>query len=230
MSKARRTLACWQRAQDRRRTELRAAARALPSAEALLAIPRQRLDACAERLPRALRANAQLHHTQFSRVAGRLAPQLLRREVERRRERFNAATLRLATARKVYRDTRVTQIARQRERVTTFWGRSTRALENLLANRSARTERAGQLLAALSYRGVLSRGFALIRDGDGQPLRAAAAVQPGMALDIEFADGRVGATADGAGKGPAPAQPTATPAKARRRGGGGSGNQGSLFG
>ncbi len=45
MSKARRALACWQRAQDHRRTELRAAARALPSAEELLAIPRQRLDA-----------------------------------------------------------------------------------------------------------------------------------------------------------------------------------------
>src|SRR5881275_3179503 len=45
MSKARRALACWQRAQDHRRTELRAAARALPNAEELLAIPRQRLDA-----------------------------------------------------------------------------------------------------------------------------------------------------------------------------------------
>src|SRR3984885_472215 len=82
MSKARRALACWQRAQDHRRTELRAAARALPNAEELLAIPRQRLDACAERLPRALRANAQIHHTQYSRIAGRLAPQLLRGNVE----------------------------------------------------------------------------------------------------------------------------------------------------
>src|ERR1041385_4597393 len=49
---ARRALACWSRAQDHRRTELRAAARALPDAEELLATPRQRLDACAERLPR----------------------------------------------------------------------------------------------------------------------------------------------------------------------------------
>src|SRR5438477_6897645 len=95
MSKARRALACWQRAQDHRRTELRAAARALPNAEELLAIPRQRLDGCAERLPRALRANAQIHHTQFSRIAGRLAPPLLRTNVERRRERYGALTLRL---------------------------------------------------------------------------------------------------------------------------------------
>ena len=98
MSKARRALACWQRAQDHRRTELRAAARALPNAEELLAIPRQRLDACAERLPRALRANAQIHHTQYSRIAGRLAPQLLRSNVERRRLRLDACTHRLGTA------------------------------------------------------------------------------------------------------------------------------------
>jgi exodeoxyribonuclease VII large subunit len=50
----------------------------------------------------------------------------------------------------------------------------------------------------LSYHGVLARGFALVRAEDGRPLRAAAAVSPGLRLDIEFADGRVGATADGA--------------------------------
>src|SRR6185312_1570910 len=66
MSKARRALSCWQRGQEHRRTELRAAVRALPAAEELLAVPRQRLDSCAERLPRALRANAQIHHTQYS--------------------------------------------------------------------------------------------------------------------------------------------------------------------
>src|SRR5471030_2192435 len=107
MSKARRALACWQRAQDHRRTELRAASRALPNAEELLSIPRQRLDACAERLPRALRANAQIHQTQFSRIAGRLAPQLLRTNVERRRVRLDACTHRLGTALKTYRETQL---------------------------------------------------------------------------------------------------------------------------
>src|SRR3954465_12807468 len=66
----RRSLACWTRAQDHRPPEFRSAPLALPSAEALLAIPRQRLDACADRLPRALRANAQVHHTMFSRISG----------------------------------------------------------------------------------------------------------------------------------------------------------------
>ena len=86
---------------------------------------------------------------------------------------------------------------------------------------------AGQLLAAFSYHGVLARGFALVRDGEGHPLRSAAAVTGRMRLDIEFSDGRVGATADGEGA-PPPA-PKAKPAP-KPRGGSGPGGQGSLFG
>src|SRR5450631_4049267 len=70
-SLARRTLSSWARGQDNRRTELRAATRALPSADMLLALPRQRLDGAADRLPRALVANAQVHHTAYSRIASR---------------------------------------------------------------------------------------------------------------------------------------------------------------
>jgi exodeoxyribonuclease VII large subunit len=72
---------------------------------------------------------------------------------------------------------------------------------------------------------VLARGFALVRDGDGRPLRTAAAVGSGTRLDIEFSDGRIGATADGESSAPLPAK-----SKSRTRGGGGSGGQGSLFG
>src|SRR5207253_4441906 len=77
-SLVRRSLASWQRSQQARHTEFRAAARALPTADDLFALPRQRLDHAITRLPRALIANAQIHHTQFSRITGRLGPQLLR--------------------------------------------------------------------------------------------------------------------------------------------------------
>jgi exodeoxyribonuclease VII large subunit len=43
---------------------------------------------------------------------------------------------------------------------------------------------------------VLARGFALVRDEQGHAVRAAANVGPGARLDLEFADGRVAATAD----------------------------------
>jgi exodeoxyribonuclease VII large subunit len=54
----------------------------------------------------------------------------------------------------------------------------------------------GQLLSALSYRGVLARGFALVRDETGQTLRSASSVGSGARVTLEFTDGRVNATAD----------------------------------
>src|SRR5690349_8865965 len=90
-----RRLACWQRGISQRRKELNLLSRALPAAEDVLAGPRQRLDACAERLPRALLANAQIHHTQYSRCASRLTSQLIRGLVARRRDRFDALSHRL---------------------------------------------------------------------------------------------------------------------------------------
>jgi exodeoxyribonuclease VII large subunit len=191
-----RKFACWRRNIDRHRKELYLLSRALPALDDLLAIPRQRLDACAHRLPRALRANAQIHHTHLTRVASRLSPRLLSHRIERCKEQTAAFGDRAQRALRIFRDRRV-----------------------------QRLRSAGQLLAAYSYRGVLARGFALVRDSDGHPLRSSTAVGAGMRLDIEFADGRVGATADGDRAAPPPAK-----AKARGRGGEGSGGQGSLFG
>jgi exodeoxyribonuclease VII large subunit len=191
-----RKFACWRRNIDRSRKELRLLARALPALDDLLAVPRQRLDACAGRLPRALRANAQIHHTQLTRAASRLSPRLLSHRIDRCREQTAAFGDRARRAFRIFRDRRV-----------------------------ERLRSAGQLLAAYSYRGVLARGFALVRDGDGRPLRTAAVVGSGSRLDIEFSDGRVGATADGERS-----VVVAAKSKPRARGGEGSGGQGSLFG
>ena len=231
-----RRLACWQRGLEQRRKELSLLSRALP--KDILAQPRQQLDGLAERLPRALIANAQIHHRQYSSVASRLAPQLLRTNIERRRERYDSLNRRLSSGLAANAQAHQVRIERARERVVSFGERSKRATRALLVQRGARLERATQLLNAFSYREVLKRGFALVRDGDGNPLRAAAGVSSGMRLAIEFADGRVGAVADDAGAAPpasaAPASsasPVAPKPKPRaRRGGEGSGGQGSLFG
>ena len=219
-----RKLACWQRGIEQRRKELGLLARGLP--KDILAGPRQQLDGLAERLPRALRANAQIHHTQYSRVAGRLAPQLLRNQIERRRERYDGLNRRLKTGLIANAQAHRVRLARYRDRVTACRDRARRAVATLISQHKARVERAERLLAAYSYREVLKRGFALVRDGEGRPLRTAAAVASGMKLDIEFADGRVGAVADGDGA------PQSAPAQTRPRrggGGGGGGGQGNLF-
>ncbi len=101
--------------------------------------------------------------------------------------------------------------------------------------RIAAIDRAESLLAALSYHGVLERGFALVRDQHGQPLHNAAHVSSGQRLNIEFADGRVGATADGDGTSAtkpeiAPAKPApAKPASKRTTDFGVKKVQGDLF-
>ncbi len=88
-----RKLACWQRGMERHRRELTMLSRALPKDILRRAAPATRWSrgTSAARL----RANAQVHHTQYSRVAGRLAPQLLLNTIERRRERYGSLNQRL---------------------------------------------------------------------------------------------------------------------------------------
>jgi exodeoxyribonuclease VII large subunit len=80
----------------------------------------------------------------------------------------------------------------------------------------------------------LARGFALVRDASGTPLRAASSINAGLALDIEFADGHIAATATrGSGSPPshtsAKPQPASAPVAPKPKAKPGGGNQGSLF-
>jgi exodeoxyribonuclease VII large subunit len=218
-----RKLACWRRGIERHRKELSLLARALP--KDILAVPRQQLYSLSDRLPRALRANAQLHQTRFSRIGGRLAPQLLRNQVERRRERYDGLNRRLATSIVANVHAHRARIVRNRDRLKACGNASRRAMLTLLDRHAARVERADRLLLAFSYREVLKRGFALVRDSGGHPLHAAASVTRGMHLSLEFSDGRVNAVAEG------DAVPRPVPPPRRRlRSRGGDDGQGSLFG
>jgi exodeoxyribonuclease VII large subunit len=251
-SLAGRVLACWHRGQEARRGELRAAARALPGAEQLLALPRQRLDHAAARLPRALTANAQIHHREFSRIASRLGPQLTRARTTRcreriatlverarlaervaqlrRRERLATVTVRLAAGVRANAEAHRSRIGRQGERLAALGERAQRALMQALEQRAGAVEHCGQLLNALSHRGVLARGFALVRDLGGRPLRYAAKLNEGMRFDVEFSDGRVRARTEASILTPADQPRSRLLAKARARRGGGNSDQGSLFG
>jgi exodeoxyribonuclease VII large subunit len=143
---SRRALACWRRNQEARRSELRSAARALPDADEVLAVPRQRLDHAAAGLSRALRANAHIHRVSFSQTAGRLSPHLLRNNVERRRERYAAVAQRLRASAAANLEAYRTRNARQREQVGTLARRAGLAMDNYLEARWARCERDAQLL------------------------------------------------------------------------------------
>jgi exodeoxyribonuclease VII large subunit len=224
-SLSRRTLACWRRNQDARWAELRSASRALPKADEVLALPRQRLDHAAARLDRGLRTNAHVHHVRFSRIAGRLSDRLLSATIERRRDRYGGLSSRLRVGVAANLAIHRSGIAQERERVGVFGERARRAAQQLIAARMSRTERGGELLAAFSYRGVLARGFALVRDDKRRPLRTAVAITAGMPLEIEFSDGRVGARAESGAVIERPS-PSSKPPRTRR---GGTSGQGDLF-
>ncbi len=222
---------------ERRRADFRALVRHLPTADALLAVPRQRLDAAGERLPRALRANAAAHRLAFEAVRTRHSASAFRLRlaraqdrvaalggrlqwgltglVSRRRERFSAVTARFGSARTASLRAHVLHLSRCRERLSVLSTRAQRAVGHDLRVRANRLAAMEQLLKALSYRGVLARGFALVRDAQGGAVRAAGAVVPGARLELEFADGRLGVQALGEG---APVEPpqAARPSKGTR--------------
>jgi exodeoxyribonuclease VII large subunit len=234
---ARRVSVHWQRAQEGRRNEFRAAARALPGASELLAIPRQRLDAAAGHLPRGLRANTHAHFRRFASTSARLTLRVLRGQVAQarqhltvsgerlqhctrsllrsRRERFSSLEARLKTSRLANAQAQRNAIARERERTERLAERAERAMLTMLDRLEARMLHSGQLLTALSYRSVLARGFALVRDEAGHPLHAAADVGAGSRLELEFSDGRVAAIAGTDRPVLAPQPPPAAPRKPR---------------
>jgi exodeoxyribonuclease VII large subunit len=253
---ARRGRTCWIQHQERRRTDLRGLARALPTADRLLGERRQRLDGAAARLLRGLSANNTIHGRQLDRVAARLVAQApkahlermrqqiakldqrigfaQRRMFERPKERFESFAKRLASAMRTNRDAHVEGLKRAREKVEGLSDRAERAMRTLLDRQQRSLDRAQGLLSALSYQGVLARGYALVRDEAGRPLRAAAMVRAGARLDIEFTDGHVAAITAGDDGAPSSAD-ASTPAaeslvKTRRRRASGSSGQGSLFG
>ncbi|GLS22550.1 exodeoxyribonuclease 7 large subunit [Labrys miyagiensis] len=190
---------------ERRRQDLRNLGRALPSGEALLATPRQRLDLTAGRLVQALLLNTRRHHQLYDAVSRRLLAQSPSNRLDRSRDRFHAVADRLEASARI-------ALARKRE---AFAGRASQLTPLLLSRRSeagrerldnlanrllqaasARTQaqrerlsRFSVLLDAYSYQGVLQRGFALVRDGEGQPVRSVPAAKAASTLDLQFADG-----------------------------------------
>jgi exodeoxyribonuclease VII large subunit len=171
---------------ERRRTEYRSAARALPSRDALLATPRQRLDNLGARLDPALHANAQRKRIAFTQAAGRLQHNVLTSRMERCRERLGVLS-----------------------------DRKTRALRNQLAVTHRKLDHAFGLLRAYSYTGVLERGFALVSHADGRLVRSVASVSSGDALTLKFKDGETTAVATG-GSAPKPAAKPSPAAKPKQ--------------
>jgi len=71
------------------------------------------------------------------------------------------------------------------------------AIQNSLQKQSDRLTRAGKLLDAYSYQGVLERGYALVQKEDGGVVRSKEALDAGERVKLTFADGSRGAVIEG---------------------------------
>ena len=183
---------------EERRTRLRAAARGLPARpDDLLALPRQRLDHAGSRLASGLQRNVAAHERQLITVAGRLTPALLDRAMERRRDRLSAVATRFIPI-----------------------------LPRRLETDQARLAALSRALSGLNPK-TPKPGFARVEADDGAMIAAAAALRPGQAIRLVFADGARGAHVDGDDATPPPTAPR--PAPRPRATPGAPAGQGDLF-
>jgi exodeoxyribonuclease VII large subunit len=195
-----------------RRQRLRDLSRALPRLEALLATPRQRLDASGMRLGSALGLAVTKKHREFDRVAGRLQPQALRGLVARQRDQLAAREDRLIRA-------ILTRMERRRDRLEGLAARLAPALARMLGDAgrkvaegrrelarlgdrldsapvqrfrrlSDRLEALDRTRVTLGYAETLKRGYAVVR-GNGAVVTSKAGAEQAAALEIEFRDGRL---------------------------------------
>ena len=84
-----------------------------------------------------------------------------------------------------------TMISHERRSLDLSGRRAAQALTRLVAFQRQRFDGVAKLADSLSYKSVLRRGFALVRDEEGKPVHHAGDVRLGAALRLEFADGEV---------------------------------------
>jgi exodeoxyribonuclease VII large subunit len=152
---------------DERRTRVRSASRALPRPDELLALVRQRFDSASGRLGQALKSNTREHGARLARLSPRLT---------------------LAPLRSL--------IANERRSLDLSRRRAAQALTRLVAFERQRFDGIAKLVETLSYKSVLRRGFALVRDEKGRPVHHAAEIGHWQSLRLEFADGQVSVRED----------------------------------
>ena len=196
---------------DRKKQSLRAATRALPSPDQLLALPRRRFDEAASRLERALAAGTEAKRLKFRGV--RLSPVLLERRITETRRRLERDSERLpGLFRNLVSNVRLrlsrssarvapTMLERRletgRHNVLALQRRADQTLSVQIERKTARLVQAVRLIDTLSHKSVLKRGFALVRNEQGLPVKSASDVSPAEILSVEFADGQIKVQANG---------------------------------
>ncbi len=102
------------------------------------------------------------------------------RYIERAQAGLDRTSARLATPQRL--------VAAKQELLQTHGRVFDQAAGRIMPDPTRRLNQAARLLETLSFRSVLQRGYALVRDAGGQVVRAAADAPPGATVSILFGD------------------------------------------
>jgi exodeoxyribonuclease VII large subunit len=178
-----------------RKTRVEALARALPNPRGVIEDCTRRTDDRGERLRLALPNLLHRRAAELDRLTARLRHP--RELLADKRHTLDSCAARLTHAMATALAAEKARHERSRLRLDQAGERLGPAMSRLLSERGQRLVSLGQLLESFSYRRVLERGYAVVRDASGLPLTSAAAAQPGTPLAIEFKDGAIAAHVDG---------------------------------
>lgn len=156
------------------RERLEARVRRLPKPEQLMQMQTQRLDDLSERLRRGLRDRAAQGRERLAGASARLSPALLRRTVQDGERRL--ARARLVPA----------------------------LVERPLAQRKVQLDALWRLASQFHPEEPLKRGYAIVRDAQGQALTRKVLAEKEVALSLQFHDGTLDVST---GDAPAPSRP-----------------------
>ncbi|TWF52990.1 exodeoxyribonuclease VII large subunit [Neorhizobium alkalisoli] len=194
-----------------RRQSLRALVRALPSLDQLLALPRRRFDEASAGLGRGLERNTVIKRRSFEKASSGLRLDLLTGRLQQQRQLLNDRLIRadrclerqlLGERGRIARSDAslkalparlLGHVQRERQHVGSLSRQGDTAISHALSRGRAAIVAQDRVLQSLSYKNVLKRGFAVVRDEENRPLTRAAGIGEGRAISVEFADGRIAA-------------------------------------
>lgn len=200
-------------------------ARALPSPDLLLSLPRRRLDDAETGLGRALRFYTAERRRMLGDAAAELSPARLEAAIRDRRADlrhaeagiFHALTRTLTRRRhqleRLEGSLRPHVVAARsdqaRLRLAQAGERMDRAFGDLVSRRKVALSGAWRVAASLDPRQVLERGYAIVRGADNTPITRAEDLKPGTAFEVEFAHGhrRMAVATEGEADAPRLAKP-----------------------
>ena len=173
---------------ERSRSALLAATRGLTSPSNLLSLPNRRLDEATTRLHLGLEMVSRKKAINLERIASRMSLGTLEISLKNHAQRLKNAKIRMLNSHKGH-------ISKAAMQLTDLENRGLRIQSQVEKFRIQRLEAAERMLASLSYKSVLDRGYALIRDEAGTPVARAKGIRPGDAFSVQFNDGSIDALA-----------------------------------